>query len=105
MTITSSLFEAHLKCSTKCWLRAFNEPTAGNAYADWVHTQNETYRADAARQLAASVPADECTVTPIVENLKTAQWRLAVDLPVRVTPRSSRGNEAQTSSPPSPERD
>lgn len=42
MKITLSLFEAHLKCPTKCWLRSNGEPTAGNAYAEWVQTQSES---------------------------------------------------------------
>jgi hypothetical protein len=40
MTITPSLFDAFLKCLTKCWLRATGEPPSGNAYAEWVKTQN-----------------------------------------------------------------
>ncbi len=39
MKITSSLFEAGLKCTTKCFLRSFGETGTGNAYADWVLTQ------------------------------------------------------------------
>jgi hypothetical protein len=34
MNISVDLFEAFIKCSTKCWLRASGEPTSGNAYAD-----------------------------------------------------------------------
>jgi hypothetical protein len=29
MKITPTLFEAYVKCPTKCWLRATNEPSAG----------------------------------------------------------------------------
>ena len=97
MTITTYLFEAHLSCPTKCWLRSTNEPTADNAYTEWVQTQNELYRADAARQLVASAPADECAVATSAENLKAGRWRLLVDVPVRIESRNSRGNEAQTS--------
>jgi hypothetical protein len=31
MRISSDLFNAFLKCSTKCWLRASGEPAAGGA--------------------------------------------------------------------------
>ncbi len=96
MTITPRLFEAFLKCPTKCWLRFTGEQTAGNAYAGWVQTEHESYRADAAKRLIAIAPAGDCPVAPIAENLKTARWRVAVDVPVRVEPRSSRGYEAQT---------
>lgn len=102
MTITPRLFEAHLKCPTKCWLRSTGEQPAGNAYAEWVQSQSESYRAEAAKRLTADVPADECVVAPVGENLKTAKWHLAVDTLVRTPelaspePRSSRGHEALT---------
>ena len=109
MKITPQLFEAFLKCPTKCWLMFTGEPPTGNAYAEWVQTENESYRANAARQLMADVPADECAPSPgssrgneahySAENLKNAKWRLAVDVPVRTELRSSRGNEALSSSP------
>ena len=44
MKITSAVFEAYLKCPTKCWLRASGEPTSGNTYAEWVKAQNASYR-------------------------------------------------------------
>ena len=96
MTINPSLFEAYLKCPTKCWLRSTGEPTAGNAYAEWVQTQNESYRPDAAKRLTVGVPADECPVAPAAEDLKAVKWRLAFDVIVRVESRRSRDNEAQT---------
>jgi hypothetical protein len=34
--ITSDIFEAHLKCQTKCWLLATGARFSGNAYAEWV---------------------------------------------------------------------
>jgi hypothetical protein len=58
--------------------RAAGEPTSGNAYADWARSQDESYRADAARPLIAEVPANECDVASAAQNLKTAEWRLAV---------------------------
>ena len=45
MTITPTLFEALLKCPTKCWLRAAGEAPSGNPYAEWVQSQNGSYRA------------------------------------------------------------
>jgi predicted RecB family nuclease len=78
MKISADVFEVFLKCSTKCWLRAAGEPAFGNAYAEWVRSQNESYRADAAKLLIADVPANGCDVGSVAENLKTAKWRLAV---------------------------
>jgi hypothetical protein len=51
---------------------------SGNAYAEWVNSQKESYRADAATRLMADVPAIEGDVVPSAENLKTAKWRVAV---------------------------
>ena len=54
MTITPSLFESFLKCPTQCWLRFTGEPRTGNTYAEWVQTQNESYRVDAARRVGGA---------------------------------------------------
>jgi predicted RecB family nuclease len=78
MKVSADVFEAFIDCATKCWLRAVGEPTSGNAYAEWVNSQKESYRADAAKRLMADVPANECDVVPSAGNLKTAKWRVAV---------------------------
>jgi predicted RecB family nuclease len=80
MTITPQIFEAFLKCPTKCWLRAKDEASPGGTYAAWVHEQNESYRADSIRRLTGDLPVAEYAVSPQVENLKSAQWRLVVDV-------------------------
>ncbi|MDP2602975.1 MAG: TM0106 family RecB-like putative nuclease [Deltaproteobacteria bacterium] len=80
MTFTSELFEAFLKCRTKCYLRLLGEATSGNAYADWVRVQMESYRRKAVQRLQEGVREAELVVTPpATENLKAAKWRLAVD--------------------------
>jgi len=100
MTITPPLFAAHLKCTTKCWLRAVGENPTGNAYAEWVQDQNESYCADGLKRLLSAVSQHECAIAPAAGEVKTAQWRLAVDVPVRTEefpssePRSSRREEA-----------
>ena len=108
MKITPDLFEAFLKCPTKCWLRVVGEPTSGNAYAEWVQAQNESYRAEAAKRLTADLPADECASPGSSrreeahyssETLKTAKWRVAVDVPARIELDSSRGDGGQPSPP------
>lgn len=108
MTIPPSLFEAFLKCPTKCRLRFAGELPSGNTYAEWVQTEIESYRAEAAKRLTANSPAEECAACrssrheeahSSAENLKTAKWRLAIDIPARTEFGSSRGNEAQTSPP------
>jgi len=109
MAITPHLFEAFLKCPTRCWLRATGEPPSGNTYAEWVQTENESYRIEAAKRLMANTPTAECDPPPgssrreeahySAENMKIAKWRLALDMPIRIELRSSRGDEAQTSPP------
>ena len=81
MTITSHLFEAYLKCPTKCWLRSRGEAGGGNAYADWVRTQEESYHSEGIKRLLQAVPHSERVIAPpATDNPKTAKWRLAVDL-------------------------
>ena len=87
MTITSPLFEAYVKCPTKCWLKYAGESAAGSAYAAWVQAKNEACRVEGINRLVAEVPDAErvlsVTASPPT-NLKTATWRLAADLPARV---------------------
>lgn len=76
MKITSSLFHAHIKCPTKCWLRFNGEPATGNSYAEWVQSRNESYCESEIERLRSEVPQDECAAMPDKENLKTSKWRL-----------------------------
>ena len=82
--ITTSLFEAGLKCLTKCFLRSLGETGAGNAYADWVRAQAESCRSVGVKGLMARAAHDECIIgSPGTENWKPAKWRLAMDLVAR----------------------
>ena len=81
MNITTSLFDAALKCSTKCFLRSLGETGKGNAYADWVRTQTESYWGTGIKGLMTGATHDELIVRARgSENLNTAEWRLAVDV-------------------------
>jgi len=82
MTITDFLFSAFLKCPTKCWLRAHNETPSGNAYAEWVLAQNESFRAAQIDRLLAETPPNESPRSPSPEELKASKWRLAVEVGV-----------------------
>lgn len=112
MKTTPDLFAAYLKCPTKCWLRAQGETAPGNEYAEWVRTRTESYRSEGVKRLLESVseserhPALSAAENPDpissgnapgregaprrppppgpvnAAQLKTAQWRLATDLPV-----------------------
>ncbi len=95
MRISSHLFEAFLKCPTKCHLRSLGESSSGNEYADWVRAQNESYQREAARRLQEAVPETERVVAPPAnENFKAAKWRLAVDAEIvaQASPPASSGS-------------
>ena len=80
MTITPHLFEAYLKCPTKCFLRSLGETGAGNPYADWVCAQNTFFRRVGIRRLKEGVANDERTTGPLDrKELKSTTWRLATE--------------------------
>jgi len=83
MKPTAELFEAYLKCTTKCWLLSQGAIGEGNAYADWVKAQNEAFRAVALRRLQEAVPENKRLIAPPGgDNLKVTRWQLAVDIEV-----------------------
>ena len=83
MHITSALFEAYLKCPTKCFLRSQGEQGTDNAYAEWVRMKRESYRRDGIQRLREGTPREECAVRPSsTRNLGAATWRLALDVRV-----------------------
>ena len=90
MKLTSALFEAYLKCPTKCYLRSTGQTGSVNAYAEWVREQTDGYRKEGVQRLVA-LAGDGVTATTVgAENLKTATWRFAVDLPVETEAMGSR---------------
>jgi predicted RecB family nuclease len=81
MRITASLFEAGIKCLTKCFLRSIGEQGVGNAYADWVKTKSDSYHRAGIKRLIVGAGHDECiSDLAATEKLETAKWRLAVDV-------------------------
>jgi predicted RecB family nuclease len=83
MKITLDVFEAYLKCPTKCWLRATDEPSAGGTHPEWVKAQNESYRGSETRRLVAEFPNDEVALSPHNKKFKVANWWLASSLVVQ----------------------
>jgi predicted RecB family nuclease len=80
MNITADLFEAYLKCPTKCFLRSRGEAGAGNAYADWVRSQTDSYRSEQIKELTATAARDGRIMTaPLTENPKAADWGYTFD--------------------------
>jgi predicted RecB family nuclease len=80
MKITSQIFEAHLKCNTKCWLRSVGQIGKQNTYAEWDQTQNHSYRQEGIRRLLEGLSQEKCSLSPTSKDLMPASWRLAVDL-------------------------
>jgi predicted RecB family nuclease len=80
MKITSDLFHAYLKCSTKCWLRATNEPATENDYPKWVKAQDRSYRAAEVARLVAASPTNEIAHSPDLKDVNTTLSRLATNL-------------------------
>jgi predicted RecB family nuclease len=90
MTVTSALFEAYLKCPTKCFLKSRGETEGRNAYANWIESENENYRTERRQRLLDRFPSGERI--PSSENLrdlKGGSWRFAVDLSVQAQGLSS----------------
>lgn len=77
MKITTDIFEAHLKCPMKCWLRTTSEPFSGTAYAEWLKTQSHSYRATGTELLAALSSNNEFALSPSLCNLESEKWRAA----------------------------
>ena len=84
MKITPDVFEAYLKCPTKCWRRAAGESSSGSIYPEWAKTQSQSYRMDETERLFAALPNDQVVHSPDAENLRVAKWRLASSVAVQV---------------------
>lgn len=84
MNITSNLFEAYLKCPTKCFLRSRGEAGAGNEYADWVRAQSEFYRNDRIKDLKSIAARDGRIMTAaLTEKSKMTEREYAFDFVAR----------------------
>ncbi len=79
--ITAALFEAGLKCLTKCFLLSCGERGSDNGYAHWVQAHNESYQDRTIQRLMAESRSVEC-VSRLTDakNLTGAKWRLGMDL-------------------------
>ncbi len=80
MKITSDLFNAYLKCSMKCRLRATSELADRGTYPEWVRTHSYSYRTTETARLVAASPNNEVALSPEMKNVKIAKWRLATSL-------------------------
>jgi CRISPR/Cas system-associated exonuclease Cas4 (RecB family) len=83
MRITSTFFDAYLKCPVKCWLRSAGEPATDNPYAQWIHSQRESYRASGIQRLLSETVPGEYAIAPSEQDLKATRWSLAVSVRAR----------------------
>lgn len=84
MTTTAQLFEAYIKCPTKCFLKGRGEVGTGNAYADWIQAQNALYRSEGTERTTRGNKGECINGSSEVVKAKSAQWCLAVDFIARV---------------------
>ena len=80
MIISAPIFEAYLKCPSKCWFLFLGKKGDANIYSDFIRNQNSAYRAAGIERLMIKIQPNECVVNPSVQfNIKTVTWLLAVD--------------------------
>ena len=73
MVISSPIFEAYLKCPSKCWFLFLDEKGDGNIYSDFFRKRNNAFRAAGIERLMAKIQPSECVVKPSVSvNIKTS---------------------------------
>jgi len=82
--VTSHLFEAYLKCHTKCFLLSLGETGTGNGYSDWVQAQQASYRGEEIKRLTQEAAKNQHVIGPIeMEDAQSTKWRLAVETTAR----------------------
>src|SRR5262244_646954 len=84
MNITSELFDASLKCPTKCFLRSRGEAGVGNAYSDWVRTQSDAYQNNQIKELKTIAARDGRIITDsLTDNPNVAESGYVFDFVAR----------------------
>jgi predicted RecB family nuclease len=82
--ITSRLFEAYLKCHTKCFLLSLGETGTGNGYSDWVQAQQSSYRGEEIKRLTQEAAQNQHVIGLIDrEDVRSTKWRFAVETTAR----------------------
>jgi len=76
IAITPQLFEAYLKCPTKSFLLSLGETGSGNAFAEWIRSQDTLYRCEGLRQLKEQVADNQC-FTGLIDraSLTSRKWQ------------------------------
>jgi hypothetical protein len=82
--ITSHLFEAYLKCHTKCFLLSLGETGTGNGYSDWVQAQQASYRSEEINRLTQEAAQNQHVIGPIDgEDVQFTKWRFLLETTAR----------------------
>jgi hypothetical protein len=84
MNITRSLFDAYLKCPTKCWHLSRSEPVADvNRYATWMLDKNATHAQQALHKIPgiASSDAHSLIAQPLGIGAR-GNWQFRIDVPI-----------------------
>ena len=80
MLITADLFDAFLKCPTKCWLRSQRETAFVNPYSEWIRSQNDSYRAEGIPRLLSNYPNGKVVLGPSESvSQKDRNWQMAAN--------------------------
>jgi predicted RecB family nuclease len=80
MIIAAPIFEAYLKCPSKCWFLFLGESGDANIYSDFLRNKNNAYREAGLERLMANIKPSECIVRPSVPvHIEAATWLLAID--------------------------
>lgn len=79
-TIPPQLFEAYLKCRTKCFLRSLGETALENPYANWTCTRNALYAREEMIWLREGLATNQCVTGQINKaGLTSGTWQLATE--------------------------
>lgn len=80
MIISAPIFEAYLKCPSKCWFLFLGKKGDANLYSNFIRNQSDAYRTAGIERLRVKIQPSECVVRPSAPlNVKTAKWLLALD--------------------------
>ena len=80
MKISQRLFEAYLKCPTKCWLRSVGEHPTDIAWAQYSDANEQSYRASETERMCLRTAPHDFLRAPPADMLKAGGRRLAVDV-------------------------
>jgi predicted RecB family nuclease len=90
MKITSQVFQAYLKCNTKCWLYSLGEKGKGNEYADWLRDRNDSYYNLGVKRLFEGLPQSQYDSPVAYADFRIGRWRLAAGVVVECAFRHGR---------------